>query len=750
MRGGVKVAIAPKTFEVLLYLVQNSGRVVLKGDLLKAVWPDSFVEESNLTQHVFWLRKALTDKADYIATIPGRGYEFTGKVRAIHEPEPHPPSVAGFHIQRSVERTRVVVEETGIAATPRALAGSVQARRGWVIAGTALALLALVVWGAWHRLQGAVPGDHHEVVLADFENSTGDPDFDRALRTLLSMDLDESPYLVVAGESDTGKILRLMNRSPDEPLTPVVAREVCQRLNDQVVLSGLIARFGQKYLITLTATDCSDGRDIVQSKAVADNREDVLKTVDFIAADMRKQLGESLKSRTESAQPLPLVPTFSLDALKVYSQALSLYSAGRRREAIPLFQQATELDSRFAAAYLDLARSYSSIHEDDEARVAITKAYELPDQGDDLLRLRIVDSYNSLVTGDMYAQLRALILQTQLYPNQAQPWIDLSNLQWVMGHPDLGVQAGRQAVALAPNNGYAYTALASSLRHAGYVEEAKATCREAIHRKIDTPVTREILYEIAFMQHDPAGMAEQMERSKGTDEEDHLRMHSLLAEGKAHAAVALWLQVIARMRKQGLQETAERTRRILLRREADYSMDTELLQQLPTIDPDKYPQNVVIANAELRRIAAAEAGLRALASVVGAATVTREVDNQQAVAAVALARHKPEDAIAELEGCRPYDSASLEGASMRARAYFAAGKPELAETEFKKVIDHQFVSPVTQSIPLAHLGRARALEMEGNHAAARREYETLFELWKDADADLPPLRQARQEYAKLH
>jgi len=196
IRGGVKVAIAPKTFEVLLYLVQNSGRVVLKGDLLKAVWPDSFVEESNLTQQVFWLRKALTDKADYIATIPGRGYEFTGTVQAIHELEPPreaealPSSVAGFRIQRSIERTRVVVEETGVATAPRALAGAVQRRRAWVIAGAAIILLTLVGWGAWDRLHGAVPGDHHEVVLADFENSTGDPDFDRALKTLLSMDLN--------------------------------------------------------------------------------------------------------------------------------------------------------------------------------------------------------------------------------------------------------------------------------------------------------------------------------------------------------------------------------------------------------------------------------------------------------------------------------------------------------------------------------------------------------------------------------
>jgi DNA-binding winged helix-turn-helix (wHTH) protein/tetratricopeptide (TPR) repeat protein len=751
LRAGEKIAIAPKTFEVLLCLVERAGHVVLKEELLKAVWPESFVEESNLTQHIFWLRKALAGKAGYITTIPGRGYEFTGEVQAVSETAVAMPSqtpaqpVIGFRIQHSIEQTHIVVEEAEIADVAKAA----HRRRVLAVMAAVIAVVAIGSFAAWRWHQRFTPADHHEVVLAQFENSTGDQGFDSALNTLLAIDLEQSHYLVVAGDSDTRKILTLMNRRSDDPLTLPVAQEVCQRLNDQVVLSGLIAPFGQKYLVTLTATDCSTGKTLFHNKAVAGGREDVLKAVDMVAADMRGRLGESLQSQTNSEPPLQQVHTFSLDALRSYSQGLSLAERGRHREALPLFQRAIEIDPKFAAAYLGLALSYEGVGETVSAKSAVAKAYELRDQGDEFLKLKILYNYDDLFTGDLRAQIRNLTTWTQMYPNQPQPWIYLSDTQSTMTRYEEAVVSGRRAVALAPDNVHAYVGLAFALTRLGRLDEAKAICNETIRRKIDSIDIHYQLYELAIFQKDDRAMAEQVAWSKGTDAELGFSNTLLLAAGKAHAAVAAMLQPIQQARKDGFQERALRRLHILMRREADYGMDQELREQLRGDDPSKFPFNLIFAEAELGDIPAAQRALGFFTEQVGTDTMYREYYLPQAQAAIAMAQHKPEEAIADLEIARPWELGGMEGLFLRAQAYLAARQPKLAEAEFRRIIDHPYDGPAATQFGPTHLGLAEALEMQGNHAASRQEYETLFKMWKDADPDLAPLVRAKLEYAKI-
>jgi len=722
-RAGEKIPLAPKTFDVLTCLVANAGRVVTKEELLKTVWQGSFVEEANLAQHIFALRKALGNHSSFIATLSGRGYQFTATVQAVSEDQVAQP-VPG----RIIHSWRYTY---------------------WATAAVIIVLCGLIGWGLRHHLSGAVPGDHHEVVLASFQNSTGDPTFNHTLDTLLAIDLNQSPYLAVASDDDTQQILKLMDKSPDDALTPAVAREVCQRINDQAVLTGTIASIGSKYLVTLSATDCQTGKALVQQKATANDREAVLKAVDTVAEDMRERLGESLKSRAHPNQTLQLAHTFSLDALRAYSQALELTSTGRRREAIPLFQRAIELDPKFAAAWFDLARTYLRSGEGAPARAATTRAYELRDQGDDFLRLEIISLYNLTVTGDLRARLANFITWTQMYPNQPGPWRDVANLQGYFGRPELAIEPARRALALAPGYGYNYATLCGALHGAGRLAEAKATCREAINRKIQNPDILAALYSIAYFQHDTATMNEMMSLAKGTDQEGDFLSYPLFTEGKAKEAVALWLRKGEQIRKDGFPEHADIWLRVLLRREADYNLNQQLSQQLATMDQTKYPQNIVIANAELGRIAAAEAGLKLLDAQPIIDTGDKEMNIPQARAAVALARHQPEEAIADLEIARPYDLGAFETVLMRGDSYLAAHQPDHAITEYRKIVDYAYLTCTTQTYPLAHLGLARAFAMQGNHTAARQEYETLFTLWKDADADLPPLLQARSEYARL-
>ncbi len=757
--------IAPKSFEVLLCLVRRAGQVVLKSELLKEIWPDSFVEESNLTQHIFWIRKALGDRSEYIVTIPGRGYEFTGPVEIVTEgtaaaEEGLASAEAGLAAAPvAVVRAEEPDPETEETATynpaPKRRAGAGEAgagsvgRRPAALAAAALLLAGSSVWGARLWRERTVRGDHHEVVLASFENMTGDPAFAPALKTLLAIDLAQSPYLVVAGDSDTQKVLKLMNREPDDLAKLPVALEACQRLNDQVVLTGLIANFGRKYLITLTASGCEDGKTLVQSKATADGRDDVLRAVDSTAAEIRRKLGESLSSRSNAGQPLPMVHTFSLDALRAYSQGLAFSGVSRHREAIPLYQRAVELDPRFAAAYFSLADSYRAVGEEAQWRLFLSKAYELRDQGDEFLRFRIVSDYNSAVTGDLRARLANFISWSHTYPNQMQPWQEYASMESAVGHPELAIEPIRRAIALAPNEGRNYSILCGVYLDLAEPEEARKVCREAIARKVDSWVIHFELYRLAVVQHDDAGAAEQLAWTKGTEFEDQFTMYPLFAAGKAHAAVAVWMGQVNRHRKAGFSEKADAQLRILLRREAEYHMDKELREQLRGIDWHVNPQNLVFAYAELGHIAEAEACLKLLDEATGMSTVYKEVYIPEAHAVVALARHKPQEAIEDLEIERAYSRIDIEQAIVRADAYLAAGELKLAEAEYRRNADRVYQTADKPSGPMSHLGLARVYKLEGNVAASRREYETLFEIWKDADADLPLLVQARREYAGL-
>jgi eukaryotic-like serine/threonine-protein kinase len=755
LRDDEKVALSPKSFEVLTCLVENAGRVVLKEELLKAVWPESFVEESNLTQHIFWLRKALGDRATYIVTVPGRGYQFTPKVQILNEAD---------HPELALLETKIAEPELPLLPTPEVFEETTTARgpltrttrliesrpiqSPWLprlAAALILLLAAFFGFRLWRSRHALIRGDHHEIVLAAFENTTGDTSFDRALKTLLAIDLEQSPLLVIASEDDTRKILELMNRKPDETLVAPTALEVCQRLNDQAVLGGTISNFGHRYLITLSATDCQTGKTITQSKAVADGKEAVLKAVDSVASDMRRRLGESLASRPSPAEALPRAHTYSLEALRSYSLGLSLAVAARQTEAIPPLQRAIDLDPSFAAAYLELALAYDGMAEYDHARQNMQKAYDLRDQADEFIRFRIVNQYNALITADLPAQRQNLIAWTRMYPNQPQPWMDLAAVQLSLGQYPEAVEPARHALSLAPNHPAPYEELADALIHNGAIDEAVAVCNEAIRRRIDNPSIHYTLTAIYYARHDAAGMARQYDFFKGREEEVRYPTIMLFTEGKTRAAIARWLQGVQQARDEGLPQRAERRLSVLLRREADYNLDAQLRQQLPLIDLGVPDINTIVANAELGRIADAQHNLKIMTQR------GRQFDTYypQAKGIIDLARNKPQQAVVDLEPTLSYGLDGVEGILLRGRACLAARQTPCAEQAFHIILDHPWLYAVQPFYPLATLGLAEALEIDGNHAAARSEYQALFTLWKDADPDLPPLLRARAEYAAI-
>lgn len=739
--AGKPISLHSRTFDLLLYMVRNGRRLLTKEELMSAVWRDTAVEEGNLTQGVFLLRKALAanqpDSGKLIVTVPGRGYRFEASVEEVEamggsgaeELPAAVPAVAQPQAEKAPARGRTL----GYA----------------LIAGVAVALLVVAGW-VWHNR--SVPGDHHEILLADFENATGDPGFDKALNIALAIDLKQSPWLEVAPDAKARTTLTLMQRKPDEKLTPAVAREVCQRINDQAVLSGLIARFGQKYLVTLTMSDCVSGQDLVETKAVADSGDDVPRAVDSVAAQMRKRLGEPLISVQRFSRPLLAKATGSLDALKAYSTAHDLAAQGKFQESVPLFQRAIELDPHFAIAYGDLSTVYSNLGEPNLSAAAARKAYEFRDMADERDRLYIAAAYHRHVPGDLDAAIRDEETSTEMYPSDTASWNNLADLRIQIGQPELAMKAAKRALDTDAKSAVAYVVLARAQLYAGRVDESIATCGKAIGEKLDGAEIHGLLVFAGFAKHDAALIEEQAAWAKGTPSEAYITLEQMLvafAEGRPRYGEELLDRVIEGYRRRGLLERAARMRGGLPRLEAELGMTEAAAKLTREILPADGSTDFPVALAEIGEESKAEALLREDLRKNPDDTLWQYWKGPQIAAAIALSRNKPLEAVEALRKSIPYDLRDTEVPALRGQALLAAKQFDLAEAEFRKIADHPTAGVASENVALAHLGMARARTLKGDIAGSRDEYEKFFALWKDAEPDVPVLRRAKSEYANL-
>jgi tetratricopeptide (TPR) repeat protein len=309
--------------------------------------------------------------------------------------------------------------------------------------------------------------------------------FDHSLRKALEIDLQQSPYFTVLPEADSRQTLKLMEHSPDDALTTPLAREVCERNNSQAVLSGLIARFGNKYLITLDATDCTTGKSLVESKIEAAARDEVPGALDRLATDIRGRLGESMASIRKFGVPLFPERTGSLDALRSYSEGVALVNRGQLHEAIPFFDHAIELDSDFAAARLSLSGVYYTLGERDLEIPNITKAWALRDTVSERQRLAITARYHQSVTGDLDEAVRNYQQWTQIYPLDSVPWSSLANAENYVAQYSPAIDAAKRSLALNPRVAVVYVILSRAYIRAGQYGNADAICRQAIAAGLD-------------------------------------------------------------------------------------------------------------------------------------------------------------------------------------------------------------------------------------------------------------------------
>lgn len=743
--GGEPVVLSPTLFDTLVYFVEHPGRVVSKDELMDAIWPRRVVEEANISQTIFTLRRALAEagaREQLIMTAPRQGYRFASPVRI----QAHARAVAPEAPAPRDAQFAPLAEAEAAPKPPRA------SRPGLGTAVVIAAILLVAIGGfilSRPRGAGHGPPFTSTVVLADFQNSTGDPIFDKTLDRVLQIDLEQSPFVTILSPRQIRDTLALMAQPQDQRLTPPLAGEVCVRNNGQAVIDGSVASLGARYLLTLSATDCVSDKVLAAEKAEIEGREAVIPMLDRMIGRIRGKLGESTDSVAKFSVPIMNEKTASLAALKAYSEGSYLSDHGDNAKAIALFQHAIDLDPNFPAAYSRISASYFNINQRALAKTYMSKAYALRDTANEELKLNISILYNTYVTNNYGEVIRTAREMTEIYPRQGSAWINLSNAENWLGRFPAAIEAGQHAVEAAPGREASYVVLARALMHADRLNDAAAVCARSVAKGLAGDQTAGLLMEIGIARRDPVAISRQIAQAQGTSYEGDILIFAArdaYHQGQVRRGDDLYARAAQLFADQGTADPSASARAADLAQLELKDRARELVARLPA---DADPQNNLLTLALIGDAAQARIDLeRALRQGPGD-TLLNAVFAPEARAELALKQNHPAEAVADLRPALMYEARDDDTPYLRGRAYLAANDGARAAIEFHKIIDHPGVEPADVLHPLAQLGLARAYALQGLGPASRKAYEQFFADWKDADPDLPPLIEARAEYAKL-
>jgi serine/threonine protein kinase/tetratricopeptide (TPR) repeat protein len=668
-------------------------------------------------------------------------------------------------IKRDSDSSRVAAAST--ERKPKHVRSS---RLGWLgVAGAVVVFIALAIVGQlfFSRKAHALT-DKDTIVLADFINSTGDPVFDGTLRQGLSVQLEQSAFLSLISDQRVQQTLRLMGQKPDAKLTPETARELCQRTASTAVLDGSIAQIGSQYLLTLKAVNCVSGESLASTQAQVGDKNHILEALGKTASEMRNKLGESLSAVQKQDTPLEQATTSSLEALEAFGSGAKIQITTGEAESIPFYKHAIELDPNFALAYLRLGIAYTTIGEPSTGAAYTRKAYELRDRASEPEKYFISAIFHKEVTGNLQAAEQTCKLWIHAYPRADMAHIYLSGAIYpALGQYEKSAEEAKEAIRLKPDSSISYSFLMLAYIALNRPSDAKAVHQQALDRKLYSPFFPPALYQVAFLQNDAAGMAEQVKSAVGQPGiEDELL--SLEADTFAHSGHLKQARELSR----SAIDSAERVQ------EKEVGATYSALSAL---------REALFGNAEeARRLASIAAVYSAGRDVhYGAALafgfagglsraqeLTDDLDKRfpedttvqsnflvTLRANLALRRGKPAEAIDDLRSAAPYELGqstfstygwtAMYPVYVRGEAYLAAQQYSKAAAEFQKILDHPGVV-VNQPIgALAHLQLGRVYTLEGDTAKARAAYKGFLTLWNDADPDIPILKQAKAEYAKL-
>ena len=750
-RDGKTIPLQPKTFQVLLVLIRHNQEVVTKDDLMKAVWPDTFVEEANLSRNVLLLRKALGESPQdhrYILTVPGRGYRLAENVRLV--PEQELSIVAANH-----SKVQLQIAETK--------------PWGWIaVAGILLLAVAAGTWRFFlHRT--TVLSEKDTVVLADFANSTGDPVFDGTLRQGMAVQLEQSPFLNLISDQRIRHTLHLMGRSADAALTPEVAREICERTGSAAVLEGSIAGLGSQYVLGLRARSCRTGETLDDEQAQATRKEDVLNALSQIASKFRRRVGESLSTIQQHDTPLAEATTASLEALEAYSTAWKVHSSSGATAALPLFRRATEIDPNFAMAHAALGRMYADLDESDLSTESTTRGWELRDHASDPEKFFITAGYQTLVTGNLEEAQQTCEAWAQTYPRSAMPHQQLSGyISKSAGQYEKAAAEARKAIELDPDFAFGYFNVAVNSVYLDRLDEAENILQRAAGRDLEVDEFIGLDYDIAFLRGDEGGMEREAARARGRSGGENWIFNkeafALAYSGHLQQARSMSQRAVDQARQASQQERAGLWESGAAVREALFGNPSEARKRamaaLELAKDREVEYGAAFALARTGDFSQAQALANDLERRFPEDTSIRFSYLPTLHASLALNHGDPSKAIELLQIAIPHElgapRSSIHGlfgalypVYARGEAYLALHQGADATTEFQKILAHRGIVVSDPIGALAHLQVGRAYAMQGDKAKARTAYQDFLTLWKDADPDIPILKQAKAEYAKL-
>lgn len=702
-------------------------------------------------------------KADLIRLLQ----KVSGQEQALHRPTSEPRGDDAVALLPASPSTWQSMWGTGKPALgPRSVLQAASKRR-WVVIVLSIAAIAsmsgvVLYVQLRHRVHVT---EKDAIVLADVANSTGDPIFDETLKQALIVQLEQSPFLNIISDRRVAQTLRQMGRSPEQPLTMPIARELCQRVNSRILLAGSIASLGSQYVIGLKATNCTTGDTLAAEQAQASGKEQVLKALDAAASGLRRKLGETLASLNKYDTPLEQATTPSLEALRAYSLGVKELRSKGEGAPIPFLKRAVELDPRFAVAYSRLGNSYYNLGQIGLAAENTRKAYELRQQVSERERLFIEGFYYHYVSGELPQAATAYELLQQAYPHDMSAYSNLGSVYASLGKHEDALFQVKEALRLDPNDGIKYLNVGNAYLNLGRLDEAESAYRESERRKLESEALIASRYQIAFLKNDAKAMQEFVAAAMGKlGTEDLLLAMEADTQawyGRLRAARKLTQQAVESAQSNQFKESAATYQIQLALREVEFGNTQKALAETRAALS-------LATNRDVDSVAALV--LARGGDIVGSQKLSAELNKAFPLdslvqsywlpsirAATELNRGRPEIALEELRRAIPYDigvptqtmTVVLYPAFLRGEAYLKLNNGIAAAAEFHKIIDH---SGLVANFPLgalARLGLARACVLEADHAKVRTAYQDFLLLWKNADPDVPIYKEAQAEYARV-
>ena len=549
-RAGAPVALTAKAFDVLLFLAQHPNRLVMKEELLKAVWGDTFVEEGNLTQYISHLRKALGDASEdtrLIVTIARRGYQFAADVTVAEAPDAAlPATIPVSTAQRPPDETPAGLE----VPTDEVVRKAPTRWRHLAVAGASAVVLMIVGFASWRHFDGVTPPQSQKVMLAvlPFENLTGDPGKEYLADGLTEETISQLGRLSPAQLDVIARTSVMGYKHKSAPLD-----RIGRELSVQYVLENSLRKSGDQLRITSQLLRVKD-QSHLWSHDFDYRVQDVLIVQEHVANAVAReiQLRLTAQQEAESARSRPVNP----DAFDAYLQGYYFFQRNTDNDtnmAARYYERATQLDPSYALAWVGLSRTR---HWQAEQRL-------IPSE--EGLRLAREALERALSLNPNLAAAHAEVVRLKLYADFDLAGADAAAKQLIalepgapaslrmaasppklLGRLDEAIRLSRRAVDLDPLNAESWSSLAEAEFFTGQLNEAAADARKALELSPDVWPGHILLSKIHLMQGRPKEALPEIERVRYDPQRGFLYAMAYYAIGRHKESDTALSELIAK------------------------------------------------------------------------------------------------------------------------------------------------------------------------------------------------------------